>query len=151
MPPAPVLDTLPDELVRHLTGGQLSVVASLEEDGRPVTTLMSWVVALSPKRIALCVDSRSRTYRNLVDRRHAALEVLGDGLTWGVKGTSRLAKERMEATPFPCAVIEVTVEEARDHAAPGTFFQGPSYRYADGKEHRHDLEDRIFAELRSIA
>lgn len=147
----PVQTTLPAELVAYLVGGQLCVVSSLDEDGRPSTTLMSWVVALGPTRLALCVDSRSRTFRNLVDRPVVAVEVLGDGLTWGVKGTSRLAKQAMDATPFPCAIIEVLVDEARDHAAPGTHFQAPHYRYADDKQHRHGLEGRIFAELRSLA
>jgi hypothetical protein len=149
MPPPVVHTALPDHVVRHLTGGQLSVVSSIEEDGRPVTTLMSWVVALSPTRIVLCVDSRSRTYFNLVERPAAAMEILGDGLTWGVKGRARLVKQRMESTPFPCAIIEIAVEEARDHAAPGTFFQGPTYRYEDGKAHRVEFEARIFAELRT--
>lgn len=147
--PAPST-TLPEVLVSHLVGGQISVVATIDEDGRPSTTLMSWVVALSPSRLVLCVDTRSRAYANLAVRRGVALEVLGDDLVWGVRGVAKVAKERMESTPFPCAIVEVAVDDVRDHSASGTHFQGPGYRYADGKAHRHDLEDRIFAELRSL-
>ncbi len=144
---APSLPSLPEEVVRRLAGGPLYVVSSLDQDGRPSTTLMSWVAALSPACLALCVDARSRTFQNLVARPEVALEVLGDGLTWGLKGRARVAKARMASTPFPCALVEVDVDEARDHSSPGTLFQGPRYAYAGDKQHRHELEERIFAEL----
>jgi flavin reductase (DIM6/NTAB) family NADH-FMN oxidoreductase RutF len=146
---APILAALPEELVRHLEGGQLNVVSSIDTDGRPSTTLMSWVVAISPGVLALCVDTRSRTFLNVQERPVVAIEVLGDGITWGVKGRVRVAKERMESTPFPCALIEVLVDEARDHGSPGTQFHGPRYSYDDDKQHRHGLEEKIFAELRA--
>ena len=35
------------------------------------------------------------------------------------------------------------------HGAPGTRFVAPAYRYADGKPHRYELEELIYAELRT--
>jgi len=148
--PAPLTE-LPDAVVSHVRGGQVNIVCTIDDAGRPMTTVMSWVVALSSRRLALCVDTRSQAFQNLVARPQIGLEIMGDDLVWGVKGTARVAKERMEATPFPCAVVEVTVEEARDHGAPGTRFVAPAYHYADGKEHRYGLEDLIYAELRRHA
>lgn len=143
-----VLPELPPALVTFLRGGQLTVVATVEPDGGPGTTLMSWVVARDATRLALCVDVRSRAYRNLSAHPRIALELLGDQLTWGVRGTARVAKERMDSTPFPCALVEVHVHEVRDHGSPGTVFRGPSYSFTEDKQHRLELEQRVFEELR---
>lgn len=140
---------LPAEVVRHLSGGGACVVATVDPDGRPSTTLMTWAVARDPRHVALCVDTRSGAFLNLVERGGIALEVLGDGLVWGAKGVATIEKPAMTATPFPCALVAVTVDEVRDHAAPGVRFRGPSYVYDEDKQHRHELERRIFDELRA--
>ncbi len=144
----PVLTRLPDDVVARLQQAQLHLVATVDDDGFPSTTLMSWLVALSPTRLALCVDTRSRTFHNLTRRPAIALELLGDGITWGVKGRARVSAERMASPPFPCARVEVDVTQARDHSSPSTVFRGPRYDYALDKQHRRGLEERILEELR---
>jgi hypothetical protein len=141
------LPELPNHVARHVVGGQIHVVATLDPDGRPSTTLMTWVVALDSRRLRLCVDKRSRTFQNLAERPAIAVETLGDGITFGSKGVARIVKEKMETTPFPCAMFEMTIDEARDHANAGVSFRGPTYAYDEDKLHRHDFEKRIFSEL----
>jgi flavin reductase (DIM6/NTAB) family NADH-FMN oxidoreductase RutF len=146
----PPLTELPASVVAHLDGGRLNVVATVDPDGRPATTLMSWVIARSSRSLALAVDTRSRAFENLCARPAMAVEILGDDLIFGVKGTARVAKTQMESTPFPCAIVELLIDEARDHGSPGTNFRGPSYHYDEDKQHRHGLEERVYAELRSL-
>lgn len=142
------LPELTEELVAFLSGGRPTVVATVEPDGGPATTLMSWLIALDSTRVRLCVDTRSRAFRNLAERPQVALEILGDELTWGVRGEARVLREHMDTTPFPCAVVEVRVREVRDHGAPGTIFKGPSYAYTDDKQHRLEFERHVYGELR---
>lgn len=143
-----VQSELPGEVVQHLSGGGACVVATIDPDGRPSTTLMTWAVARDPRHVALCVDTRSRAFLNLVERSGVALEALGDGLVWGVKGLARIEKAEMAATPFPCALVVVAVDEAKDHGAPGVRFAGPRYVYDEDKQHRREFERRIYDELR---
>lgn len=140
---------LPLEVARKLTGGQACVVATVDSQGFPDTTLMTWVVARSERLLALCVDTRSRAYENLVARADVAIEVLGDDITLGVRGVASVEKAQMTAAPFPCAIVRVEVGEVRDHAAPGTRFVGPTYTYDHDKQHRLEFEFTIFEELRT--
>lgn len=140
---------LPEDAVRMLIGGQACVVATVDAEGCPDTTLMTWVVARSERFLALCVDTRSRAYLNLIERADVALEVLGDDMTLGVRGVAYVEKEQMKAAPFPCAIVRVEVAEVRDHAAPGTRFLGPTYSYDNDKQHRIEFERTIFEELRA--
>ena len=139
---------LPRDLVNFLTGGQCCIVATLDDAGAPATTLMTWVVARDPVTLTMAFDQRSRALRNLRKRPLVAIEVLGDGLCYGLRGHAEVEKETMDAAPFPSALVAVRIEECRDHGAPGVRFFGPRYEFEAGKEHRGEVEKAVFAELR---
>lgn len=144
----PTWNELPEHVVRLLAGGQVCVVATVDPAGRPDTTVMSWVVARTATELALCVDTRSRAWENLVARPPVALEVLADDVVFGIRGIAHVEKAQMASAPFPSAIVRVEIEEARDHGVQGTHFRGPSYSYDDEKQHRHEFERTIFSELR---
>jgi len=139
---------MPAVLVQFLLGGQACVVATVDDEGAPQTTLMTWVVARNPQTLAMAVDTRSRAIRNLRRNGRLGIEVLGDNLCYGLRGTAVIEKESMQSAPFPCALVAVKIEDVRDHGAAGVHFVGPRYSFADGKEHRKTVEDAIFAELK---
>ncbi len=127
------------------------MVATADERGQPVTTLMTWVVSRNPHILAMAVDVRGRTLRNLRQNPHIAIEVLGDDLCFGLRGTAVVEKEQMETPPFPCALVAVHVEECKNHGAAGVRFVGPSYSFHPGKEHREGVEEAVFEELKGPA
>lgn len=139
---------MPQHLVQFLLGGQTCVVATVDEQGAPHTTLMTWVVARNPQTLAIAVDSRSRSMKNLRHNARIAIEVLGDDLCYGVRGTAVVEKDALAAAPFPCALVAVKVEEVRDHGAAGVRFVGPRYSFHEGKEHRRGVEQAVFDELK---
>ena len=139
---------MPPQLVQFLLGGQPLVVATADENGAPVTTLMTWAVARNPQTLTLAVDIRGRAMRNLRANAKVAVEVLGDDICYGLRGTAVVEKELMQSPPFPCALVAVRVEDVRDHSVAGVQFKGPSYAFHAEKEHRRGVEDAIFAELK---
>ncbi len=142
---------MPQKLVQFLLGGQTCVVATVDAQGLPNTTLMTWAVARDPQTLTVAVDVRSRSYANIRDNGRVAVEVLGDDLCYGLRGTAVIEKEQMQAAPFPCALVAVRVEEVRDHGAAGVIFKGPSYSFHPGKEHRKTVEEAVFEELKGPA
>jgi len=102
---------MPPHLVQFLLGGQALVVATADENGEPVTTLMTWAVARNPQTLTLAVDIRGRAMRNLRANVKVAIEVLGDDISYGLRGTAVVEKEPMQSTPFPCALVAVRLEE----------------------------------------
>jgi hypothetical protein len=139
---------MPKHLVQFLLGGQALVVATVDEQGAPITTLMTWAVARNPSTLTLAVDTRSRSMRNVRSNPKVAIEVLGDDICYGLSGTAVVEKELMQSTPFPCALVAVHIEDVRDHAAAGIRFRGPSYSFHPGKEHRKGVEESVYAELK---
>jgi flavin reductase (DIM6/NTAB) family NADH-FMN oxidoreductase RutF len=146
-PKAPPAE-MPKELVQFLIGGQTCVVASVDPQGRPVTSIMTWVVARDPETLAIAIDSRSRALANVRANGQLAIEVLGDDLCFGLHGTAVVEKERLDSSPFPSALVAVRIDDCRNHGAAGVKFVGPRYHFHPGKEHRGDVEQKIFAELK---
>jgi len=46
------------------------------------------------------------------------------------------------------ALVAVRIEECRDHGAAGVKFVGPRYHFHPGKEHRSEVEKKVFEELK---
>ena len=90
-------DEMPTELVEHLVGGKIVVVATVGEDGWPYTMIMNWALARGPKTLRLSLDRRTQTLRNISANGRVMLEVLGDGLVYGVRGTARVIVEEMRS------------------------------------------------------
>jgi len=139
---------MPPHLVQFLLGGQTCVIATVDEQGLPQTTLMTWVVARNPETVTIAVDTRSRALKALRANGRIAVEVLGDDLCYGLRGTALVEKEQMQSAPFPCALVAVKLDEVRDHGAAGVRFVGPRYSFHPGKEHRKGVEEAVFAELK---
>lgn len=131
-----------------LRRGSSVVLATISMDDRLSTAYCSWVLSLGIDTIAVAVDSRSTAYRNISDGNHAvALEVMADDLIVSVRGGASVVKEQLQNVPFPCALITVAIAEVRDHSVLGVHFKAPQYIWADGKEHRGEVERAIFEEL----
>jgi Pyridoxamine 5'-phosphate oxidase len=139
---------MPPRLTQFLLGGQTLVIATVDADGLPWTTLMTWAVARDPQTITVAVDTRSGALRNLRATGKAAIEVLGDDLCYGLRGTAIIEKETMASPPFPCALVAIKLESVRDHGAAGLKFVGPSYSFHPGKEHRKGVEEAVYQELK---
>jgi flavin reductase (DIM6/NTAB) family NADH-FMN oxidoreductase RutF len=139
---------MPPRLTQFLLGGQTLVIATVDEGGLPWTTLMTWAVARNSQTLTVAVDTRSRALRNLRATGKVAIEVLGDDLCYGLRGTAVVEKETMQSSPFPCALVSIKLEDVRDHSAAGVRFVGPSYSFHPGKEHRKGVEEAVFQELK---
>jgi hypothetical protein len=131
-----------------LRGGTVVVLASIAPDGTPSTALCSWIVAKGPQRLALALDKRSSAYTSIAaGSNQIALEVMADDILLSIRGRASIEKDSLESVPFPCALVSLDVLEIRDHMLEGVRFHGPHYAFARGKEHRTDVERKIFDEL----
>lgn len=140
---------LPENVVDFLQGGKCVVLATSDEQGWPRTALMSWVVAKDSRTIRVAIDSRGRTMKNIEATGKVMMEILGDNIVCGVRGTAKVIKGKMDSSPFPSVVVEISVEEVKDDLGGGTEFVGPYYVFAPDKGYRQEVEKAVFQELKS--
>lgn len=145
----PSLDAMPPELVDYLAGGRLVVVATVDEDGWPYTMVMNWAAARDAKTVRLSVDRRTRSLKNIIANGRVMLEVIGDGLIYGVRGAATVIQEEMRHAPVPSAMVEVAVELVKRDLPPGVIIEGPVYRWGALDPFMAPLDPLGIAELKS--
>ncbi|MDA8064575.1 MAG: pyridoxamine 5'-phosphate oxidase family protein [Thermaerobacter sp.] len=131
-----------------LQGGRVCIFASASPQGEPHTSVVSWALARDEDIVALALDSRSRHLVNLRENPRGALEVLGDDLAVRLTGPTRIVREEMESSPFPSALVELQVEQLRDHGVAGLRLVGPRYDFDAAHRYRQAVEQAVYRELR---
>jgi hypothetical protein len=140
---------MPGELIAYLTGGRLVIGATIDEQGEPYTMVMNSVIAIDPHTIRFCLDHRTHTLTNLRANPRMMLEVIGDGLIYGVRGTAAIIREQVDHAPVPSALIQLAVEVVKRDLPPGVEVDAPAFRWAAIAPYISPIEPPMFEEIRT--
>lgn len=125
----PTLTEMPDELVEHLRHGRLVVLATVDADGWPYTMVMNWAAAKDARTLRLSIDRRTQSLRNVMANGRVMVEVIGDGLIYGVRGSASVIQQQMKYAPVPSAMVEVRVDMVKRDLPGGVEVDGPVFRW----------------------
>ncbi len=142
-------DTLPDDLVAYLTGGQLTVAATIDAAGNPYTMVMNSAIAVDAHTIRFALDRRTHSLKNIEANGRIMFEIIGDGMAYGVRGTATVLRETMEHAPIASALIEVAVEQVKRDLPPGVEVDAPRFRWGPLGDYMTNIEPAMFNELRT--
>ena len=77
------------------------------------------------------------------------LEVIGDGLIYGIRGTATIIREQMDHAPIPSALVELAVEAVKRDLPPGVEIDAPAFRWGALAPFMTPVEPPMFEELRT--
>jgi hypothetical protein len=140
---------MPPELVEFLSGGRLVVGSTIDAEGAPYTMVMNSVMALDARTIRFCLDRRTHTLKNIENDGRMMLEIIGDGIIFGVRGTSRVIREQMDHAPIPSAMVELTVEAVKRDLPPGVQVTAPVFEWGALGAYMAPVEPKMFEEMRT--
>lgn len=140
---------MPDDLVAYLTGGRIVIGATIDEHGEPYTMVMNSAIAVDAHTVRFCLDHRTHTLTNVRANAHMMLEVVGDGLIYGIRGTATIIREQMDHAPIPSALIELAVEAVKRDLPPGVEVDAPRFRWGAIGQFMDSVEPPMFEEIRT--
>ena len=140
---------MPDDLVAYLSGGRIVVGATIDEHGEPYTMVMNSAIAVDTHTVRFCLDHRTHTLTNLRANPRMMLEVVGDGLIYGLRGTATVIREKMDHAPIPSALIELVVEAVKRDLPPGVEVDAPRFRWGALGPFMDPVEPPMFEEIRT--
>lgn len=142
---------LPEAVMEHLREANVVIVATISDEGQFATELLSWVWPMDSKTVRLVISPNFPGGINLAANGRAALQIIGDKLTYEVLGTARMVKERCESVKFPETMYDLMVEEVRENMFPATHLIGSiPYARDEGTEELHkQLDEVMYAEIKS--
>ena len=141
---------MPPELVAFLSGGRLVAGSTIDAEGAPYTMVMNSVIALDASTIRFCLDRRTHTLRNIEADGRMMLQVIGDGLIFGVRGTARVIREQMDNAPIPSAMVEFAVEAVKRDLPPGVQVTAPTFEWGPLGDYMVPIEEKMVEEMRTL-
>lgn len=106
---------LSDTLSRQLQKETLVILNTIDaESGGPTANAISWVMAVSPTRLRVAIDQRSRLVANIRNHPQVTLSIFGAGTVNAVYGRASIVAERLQDVPIKLVCIDVEIEAVRD-------------------------------------
>lgn len=136
-----VSEELPQELMSILQGQPLTIISSLSPDQKiPEMHAISWVHALSLRKLQMLVGLRSRVANNLLAHSEVGLVVFGMHSVFSVQGVAVLRQQRVPEIPIPLTLFAIEVQQVRDVMFFGAkVLELPRY----GVTYDHDAAERL--------
>jgi hypothetical protein len=154
-------DRLPPDLLAVLDGsdpraqlGKVVVVATIDADGFPHTSLLSpgEMLALDERRVRLALFANGHTIRNVEARDRVVLVFLDTDLCYYVRGHGRVEGREVgpgPTQPLPARVVDVAVEQVfRDGEAGAWVTTGARYARDIAPEEELREWERVWDALR---
>ncbi|WP_408008993.1 pyridoxamine 5'-phosphate oxidase family protein [Pseudalkalibacillus sp. A8] len=142
------LDKLSPEIVNNLQGEKIINLITLDKQGEPHLSAVSWVRADEDGEvIKIAVGHKSSTVKNIEQNENVTLGVIADGSYYSVKGTASVS-EVIEKT-MKYRVIYIQVNEVQD----ATFYGGkitvePAYEKTYDADLAKKLDEEIYESLK---
>lgn len=141
---------LTPEWQSFLQGGRPVILATVNEAGEPVLSVISWVTAVDQSRLRLAMDPRSASMLNIGRTGRATLQVLGRGTSLLIRCRGQVLQERVDGVSFPVGVAELEVEEARENFFfGGRLDQDPTYSHTWDPAKAGSLDETVYSALRA--
>jgi hypothetical protein len=142
---------MPPELVEFLSGGRLVMGSTIDADGAPYTMVMNSAMATDASTIRFCLDRRTHTLKNIEADGRMMIEIIGDGMIYGVRGTARVIVEQMTNAPIPSAMVELTVETVKRDLPQGVGITAPVFDWGPLGSYMVPIEEKMFEEMRDYS
>jgi flavin reductase (DIM6/NTAB) family NADH-FMN oxidoreductase RutF len=140
------------ELFHYLQAQHPIIVITIGADGEPWADIVSWVMAADDHTIRVVIGSQRPSVANIRANGRTALQILGGGLAYEIRGTARVIKERCESIRFPQTMVELSVESVRENMYPANFVTGdvPVTWPESTNGHHEQWNSAIVEEMKTI-
>ncbi len=134
------------EILKDLT----PAVVATDENGKPYTTFITWLIAKDDNTLRFAANKDSRTIKNIQNNPNVAIEVFDKDTALSIQGKAKIIKAEIEDIPFPVSVVEVNVENVTDNLFPGGTVEGQiPFKHTGDIQKAEELDQKVLEELKA--
>ena len=134
------------EILKDLT----PAVVATDENGKPYTTFVTWLIAKDDNTLRFAANKDSRTINNIKNNPNVAIEVFDKDTALSIQGKAKIIKDEIEDIPFPVSVVEVNVENVTDNLFPGGTVEGQiPFKHTGDIQKAEELDKKVLEELKA--
>ena len=145
---SPETPGLSNAQLEPLKNGCAGLLITVGDDGFP-TTAFVWAVAASAQSVRFATEGKA-TLANLERKGRASLQIIGSqNQVFLIKGTTHIAKPKLEALPFDSTMMSLHVTEVKDQTWPEVFVSPLTYEWTpDRREEWQAIEQAVYKEMK---
>jgi hypothetical protein len=136
----------------YLIGGHAVMIATVEPDGTPYTSVVGSCVVVPSGRLRFAAWGAGRTLQDIRRSGRASAVTLGDDLVWSITGSAAVIKDPMKSSafpPHPYVMVEIT-PEGTENLLGDRKAQRLIHQYSGKRvEQRTQYRDELLAELKT--
>lgn len=136
----------------YLVGGHAVMIATIEPDGDPYTSVVGSCVTVPSGRLRFASWGAGRTLQDIRSSGRASVVTLGDDLVWSIAGSAAVIKDPMDSSafpPHPYAMVEI-IPEVTQNLLGDRKAQRLIHQYSGKRvEERTRYRDALLAELKT--
>lgn len=118
------------------------------ESGGPTSTAISWIYAVSPSKLRLAVDYRSRLVNNMKVNPMITVTVFGEGTVHAINGRASVKLDPLPDVPFKMCCFDVEIEAVRNALFYGAHLESaPKYAKVYDARAAEKLDGQVFAAM----
>lgn len=138
----PIMDTLQQE-----TFVVLNTIDS--ETGNITANAISWITAMSPEKLRIAIDRRSRLINNIQANERVTVSLFSAGSFYSIQGRAKIVQEQMDEVAIKLACIEVEIDAVWDSMFYGSRITAPpEYERTYDQRAADKLDAQVFAALK---
>jgi uncharacterized pyridoxamine 5'-phosphate oxidase family protein len=142
-------DLLTSDQMAKLNLDTLILLSTIDyESNGPSVSAISWVKALSAKKIRFSVTNNSRIYANINANPSVTVCFIGLGTVYSISGTANIMESKMDGIAMPLAKIEVEVQAVFESMFWGAqITQEPVYEKTYDLAKANALDQQVYSAL----
>lgn len=109
------ITTLTEPIIEQLQQETFAVLNTIDhESGMITSNAISWITAVSPEKLRIAIDQRSRLVKNIQADKRVTISLFAAGSFYAVQGQAEIIHEKLEEVPIKLACIDIEVAAVRD-------------------------------------
>lgn len=138
----PILDQL-----QHETFVVLNTIDS--ESGHITANAISWIKAVSPEKLRIAIDQRSRLIGNIKENEKVTISLFAAGSFYAIQGRAKVIIDKLEDVSIKLACIDVDIDAVREAMFYGSRITvAPEFEKTYDKRAADKLDAQVFAAMK---
>jgi len=138
------------ELMRNL-GVFPVVLCTVDKDGNPHLTFITWVYPVDDKTIRIALSSNAKSAKNMLQTSTVSLMIIAQDKALACYGKASMIKDRIDEVKFPVSVFEVEIYNIENNLFPGGTITGTiPFMHTGDLQKAGELDQLVLDALRSL-
>jgi len=145
-----IMTGLSEPILEQLQHETFVVLNTIDSDTGSITAnAISWIMAVSPEKLRIAIDQRSKLIANIKAHEQLTLSLFAASTFYTIQGRGRVIHEKLDEVSIKLSCIEIEIDAVREAMFYGSRISvAPEFERTYDKRAADKLDSQVFAALK---